>query len=71
MVIFDDFGESALTFELNVWVYSTAERGLRLIRSDLRFRIDRLFREHGVTISFPQRDVHLDGELRVIRPEAQ
>ncbi len=65
-VVFDDFGDSALIFELGVWLYSNAERGLRMIRSDLRFRIDSLFREHDVTISFPQRDVHLDGELRVL-----
>ncbi len=66
MVIFDDFGDSALVFELNVWIYAAAERGLRLIRSDLRYRIDELFRENDVVISFPQRDVHLDGEIRVL-----
>jgi small-conductance mechanosensitive channel len=65
-VLFDDFGDSSLVFELNLWVRSKAERGLRAIRSDLRFRIDALFREHGVVIAFPQRDVHLDGELRVV-----
>ena len=27
--------------------------------SDYRFKIDKLFRENGVTIPFPQRDVHL------------
>jgi len=69
MVVFDDFGDSALVFELNVWVYATAERGLRMIRSDLRFRIDELFRENHVTISFPQRDVHVDGELRMVPPK--
>jgi small-conductance mechanosensitive channel len=67
MVIFDDFGDSALIFELNVWIYANAERGLRMIRSDLRFRIEALFREHGVVIAFPQRDIHLDGELRLAR----
>ena len=65
-VLFDDFGDSSLVFELNLWARSKAERGLRAIRSDLRFRIDALFREHGVTIAFPQRDVHLDGEVRVV-----
>ena len=65
VVIFDDFGDSALVFELNVWIYATAERGLRKIRSDLRFQIDALFREHDVVIAFPQQDVHLDGELRL------
>lgn len=64
-VIFDDFGDSSLVFELTIWVYSNAERGLRLIRSDLRYRIDALFRQNDVVISFPQRDVHVDGEVRI------
>lgn len=67
VVIFDDFGDNALVFELAVWVHATSERGLRRIRSDLRYRIDTLFRENDVVISFPQRDVHLDGEVRVLR----
>lgn len=67
LVIFDNFGDSSLEFELNVWVHSTAPRGLRMVRSDLRFHIDELFREHGVAIAFPQRDVHLDGRLRIVR----
>ena len=67
LVYFDDFGDSSLVFELNIWVLATAERGLRMIRSDLRYQIDELFRANGVTISFPQRDVHLDGEVRIVR----
>ncbi|MDO8860845.1 mechanosensitive ion channel [Haliea sp. E1-2-M8] len=70
LVLFDNFGDSALEFELNVWIHSTAERGLRMIRSDLRFRIDELFREQGIVIAFPQRDVHLGGQLRLVREEA-
>jgi len=31
----------------------------RFVQSDLRFEIDRVFREKKVTIPFPQRDVHL------------
>lgn len=68
LVIFDNFGDSSLEFELNFWVHSTAERGLRMIRSDLRFQIDALFREEGLVIAFPQRDVHLNGELRLLNP---
>jgi small-conductance mechanosensitive channel len=30
------------------------------IESAVRFRIDQLFREEGIVIAFPQRDVHLD-----------
>lgn len=61
VVVFDDFGDNALIFDLYFWVYATADRDLRTIRSDIRFRVDELFREHGITIAFPQRDVHLDG----------
>lgn len=63
VVFFEDFGDSALVFELNVWVLATAERALKTVRSDLRFRIDELFRDNELVIAFPQRDVHLDGTL--------
>jgi small-conductance mechanosensitive channel len=70
LVIFDDFGDNALVFALFVWVYATADRNLRVIRSNIRFRIDELFRENDITIAFPQRDVHLDNispvEVRLI-----
>ena len=68
-VIFDDFGDNALIFELNVWIYAIADRSLRVIRSDLRYRVDALFRENDVVISFPQRDVHLDGQI-LLRQES-
>jgi small-conductance mechanosensitive channel len=69
-VIFDDFGDNALVFDLNIWVHATAEAGLRKIRSDLRYRIYSLFAEAGIVIAFPQRDVHLDGEVLVRRADS-
>lgn len=63
VVIFQDFGDSALIFEVLFWVNATAERDLRQIRSELRFAIDDAFRDAGIVISYPQRDVHLDGTL--------
>jgi small-conductance mechanosensitive channel len=59
IVAFEDFGDSALIFDAYFWCEARAERELRMIRSDLRFRIDELCREHGIVIAFPQRDVHL------------
>ena len=59
-VIFEDFGDSALIFDAYFWVMAGGDRDLRKIRSDLRFRIDALFKEHDITIAFPQRDVHFD-----------
>jgi small-conductance mechanosensitive channel len=48
-----------------VWVYATAERSLRKIRSDLRYKIDDLFHENDIVIAFPQRDIHIDGEVLI------
>lgn len=64
-VIFDDFGDNSLVFEVYFWVNATVERDLRLVRSDIRFRIDELFNEHSIVIAFPQRDVHIDGEIKI------
>ncbi|MCL1067418.1 mechanosensitive ion channel [Shewanella olleyana] len=64
-VIFDDFGDNSLVFEVNFWIKSNVEGGLRVARSNVRFRIDELFSEHNVVIAFPQRDVHLDGSLTI------
>ncbi len=59
-VRFEDFGDSALQFTLYFWI-DQVENMFRVenIKSDIRFEIDRLFRENNVTIPFPQRDVHL------------
>ena len=59
-MVFSDFGDSALIFEALFWCrIAGGERELRLKRSDVRFRIDELFRENDITIAFPQQDVHL------------
>lgn len=57
IVVFDDFGDSALIFELRFW--SSSLWAMDIVKSDLRFSIDELFRQEGVQIPFPQRDVHL------------
>lgn len=59
---FIDFGDSALQFELLFW--SSNMFAIEQIKSDLRFEIDKKFREQGVTIPFPQRDLHIkSGQL--------
>ena len=56
-VLFQNFGDSSLDFSILFFINdSFAELK---IKSEIRFRIDQLFREHKVTIPFPQRDVHL------------
>lgn len=56
VVLFTDFGESSLDFQLRVW---TDIDNMLTVDTDIRFEIDRRFRENGITIPFPQRDVHL------------
>jgi small-conductance mechanosensitive channel len=73
IVIFDDFGDNALMFDVYFWCDVSSERELRTIRSDIRFRIVDLFGAAGIGIAFPQRDVHIDNlrplEVRLV-PEA-
>jgi len=60
VVLFQEFGDNALVFDVRFWIeMRTVIERLR-IESDIRFRIDDLFREAGIVIAFPQRDVHLD-----------
>lgn len=56
-VLFMGFGDSSLDFLLLAHIRNIDER-LQVI-SDLNFALDAAFREHGVEIPFPQRDVHL------------
>ena len=51
------FGDSSLDFEMLAWVPNVMRR-LEII-SDLHFMIRKKFREHGIVIAFPQRDVHV------------
>jgi len=55
-VIFRDFGDSALVFRLRAW---TDIDNMFKVETDIRFEIDRLFKERKIVIAFPQRDVHL------------
>ena len=57
LVLFEDFGDSGLKFSLNFYLQNSYDS--LNIQSDLRFKIDFRFREEGITIPFPQRDVHL------------
>ena len=65
LVSFEDFGDNALIFEVNFWINSHVEGGLRVTRSNIRFRLDELFDEHNIVVAFPQRDVHIDGSLTI------
>lgn len=58
-VLFQDFGDNALIFDLCYFFNLTEDVGQSGISSDLRFRIEELMRESQIEIPFPQRDLHL------------
>jgi len=56
-VLFEDFGDSALLFSINFFINDSY--GDPKIKSAMRYMIDAKFREHNISIPFPQRDVHM------------
>jgi len=55
------FGTSSLDFELLGWISHPEMRGL--VRHNLLMEIDRRFRQEGIVIPFPQRDVHITSDV--------
>jgi small-conductance mechanosensitive channel len=53
-----NFGDSGIELELRVWIKDPQE-GLASVRSDINLAIWRLFKEAGITIPYPQRDLHI------------
>ncbi|WP_158973767.1 mechanosensitive ion channel family protein [Cellulophaga sp. L1A9] len=56
-VLFEDFGDSALLFAVNFYIGDSFSDPR--IKSAIRYKIDAKFREHNISIPFPQRDVHI------------
>jgi len=52
------FGESSVDHDILVWI-TDPEAGVGNIRSDILNRLWDLFKEHGIEIPFPQRDLHV------------
>ncbi|MCP4689107.1 MAG: mechanosensitive ion channel [Desulfobacterales bacterium] len=65
-VLFTEHGDSALIFVLRFW---TTVENQYTTPTDVRFALDRLFREHGVEIAFPQRDIHIRSAVKETPPE--
>ena len=66
-VLFMNFGDSSLNFELRVWIQDIDSK--MRIRSELYHKIERNFRKLNIVIPFPQRDVHFrsyDGDAGLL-----
>lgn len=60
LILFEDFGDDALKFAMEFWVNVSPQTDFRVVASDLRYMLERVLREAGIEIAYPQRDVHLD-----------
>jgi small-conductance mechanosensitive channel len=56
-VFFKDFGDSALLFEVRVFLKDVNE--IIRVAGDMRFAIRKAFRASAIEIPFPQRDIHM------------
>jgi small-conductance mechanosensitive channel len=74
IVLFRSFGNDSLLFEVWFWVRIQNYTNRAVVESDVHEKIDTLFREAGLVIAFPQRDVHLDASepipVRMVPEEA-
>ncbi|MGB5984190.1 MAG: mechanosensitive ion channel domain-containing protein [Desulfobacterales bacterium] len=59
-VLFADFADSSLNFVLRAW---TDIDNMLKAATAIRFAIDRAFREEGIEIAFPQRDIHIRSSI--------
>jgi potassium efflux system protein len=66
-VILEDFGPDSLVFALYYWIDLRGKTGAMVVGSDLRFMIEKRLTDAGISIAFPQREIHLsaDQPLRV------
>lgn len=56
--LFIEFGDSALKLQLRFWI-ADAQNGVQNVKSAVLLRIWEKFKEHGVEVPYPQRDVHV------------
>lgn len=57
-VLFSEYSDNALIFNLRVWTSSYIDKP-GVLKSQLNYEIFKKFKEHGIEIPFPQRDVHI------------
>lgn len=57
-VLFNEYGDNAIVLNLRVWTRDYTDRP-GVLKSQLYYAIFRKFREHGIEIPYPQRDVHI------------
>ena len=57
-VLFKDFGDSSLNFNLRVWTREYIDKP-DVLKSQIYYAVFEKFKEHDIEIPFPQRDLHI------------
>ena len=60
-VIFKNFGDNALEFEIYYWIELKKSSGMK-VSSDMRHHIMAVFKREGINIPYPQMDIHIIGD---------
>ena len=56
------FGETAIELELRFWI-EDAQNGVHNVKSEVLYEIWRLFRQEGIQIPYPKRDLYVRYDL--------
>lgn len=67
-ILFDEFGDSSLNFNLRVWTSQYTDRP-NVLKSQLYYSVFEKFKENNVEIPFPQRDLHIRSGLSFSKEE--
>jgi small-conductance mechanosensitive channel len=66
-IMFREFGDSSLNFEMWVWTIKYTNRPI-VLQSDLYYSIFQEFKKQGIEIPFPQRDLHIRSGIDFLQP---
>lgn len=69
-LLFVEYGDSSLNFELVVWTNKFIDKP-KILRSELYYRIFEKFKEQNIEIPYPQRDLHLKSGFERISDASQ
>lgn len=58
-VLFNDFSESNLVFQMIFFSNTDLVPSMNHVRSDIRYKVDEKFKQHGIEMAFPQRDLRI------------
>lgn len=69
-VIFKNFGDDALEFEIYYWITLRESSGAK-VSSDMRHHIAAVFKREGINIPYPQRDIHIISDNQAYEQEQE